>query len=97
MRQPLRVLLVEFDSDIALLMRQALERAGHQVTRCATAADALEVLRRFSPVRYLMARHTRGLLRAGSACLPIRLPGNDTGYRTGRPNSDRAPMPSCIR
>jgi PAS domain S-box-containing protein len=40
----LRLFLVEDNDDIALLVRKALERAGHQVTRCRTAADALTVL-----------------------------------------------------
>jgi len=41
MMQMLRLFLVEDDDNIALLMRRSLERAGHQVTRCRTAADAL--------------------------------------------------------
>jgi PAS domain S-box-containing protein len=40
----LHLFLVEDDDDIALLIRKSLERAGHQVTRCRTAADALIVL-----------------------------------------------------
>jgi DNA-binding response OmpR family regulator len=40
----LRLLLVEDDPDIALLMRRSLERAGHQVTWCATAGATLLVL-----------------------------------------------------
>jgi two-component system, cell cycle sensor histidine kinase and response regulator CckA len=44
MTDALRLFLIEDDDDIALLMRRALERAGHQVTRCRTAADALIVL-----------------------------------------------------
>src|SRR5438552_12631029 len=44
MAQPLRLLLVDDDDDIALLMRLTLERAGYQVTRCATAKAALLVL-----------------------------------------------------
>src|SRR5690349_82625 len=40
----LRLFLVEDNDDIALLVRKTLERAGHQVTRCRTAADALTVL-----------------------------------------------------
>ncbi len=36
--------MVEDDDDIALLVRKSLERAGHQVTRCRTGADALTVL-----------------------------------------------------
>jgi PAS domain S-box-containing protein len=42
--ESLRLFLVEDNDDIALLVRKALERAGHQVTRCRTAADALTVL-----------------------------------------------------
>src|SRR5262245_18211427 len=41
---PLHLFLVEDDDDIALLIRKSLERAGHQVTRCRTATDALIVL-----------------------------------------------------
>src|SRR5690349_5887062 len=44
MTDSLRLFLVEDDEDIALLVSRALERAGHQVTRCRTAADALIVL-----------------------------------------------------
>jgi two-component system cell cycle sensor histidine kinase/response regulator CckA len=44
MSEVLRLFLVEDDDDIALLMRKALQRAGHHVTRCRTAADALIVL-----------------------------------------------------
>jgi two-component system OmpR family response regulator len=44
MAQPLHLLLVEDDDNIAFLMRRSLERAGHQVTRCATAEAALLVL-----------------------------------------------------
>jgi PAS domain S-box-containing protein len=44
MSEPLRLFLVEDDDDFAYLMRKSLERAGHQVTACRTAADALIVL-----------------------------------------------------
>jgi PAS domain S-box-containing protein len=44
MTDPLRLFLIEDDDDIALLIRKSLERAGHQVSRCRTAADALIVL-----------------------------------------------------
>jgi PAS domain S-box-containing protein len=44
MTESLRLFLVEDDDDIALLMRKSLERAGHQVTTCRSAADALIVL-----------------------------------------------------
>ncbi len=44
MPDAMRLFLIEDDDDIALLIRKALERAGHQVTRCRTAADALIVL-----------------------------------------------------
>src|SRR5438552_2920172 len=44
MPDSMRLFLIEDDDDIALLIRKALERAGHQVTRCRTAADALTVL-----------------------------------------------------
>jgi PAS domain S-box-containing protein len=40
----LRLFLIEDDDDIALLITKGLERAGHSVTRCRTAADALIVL-----------------------------------------------------
>jgi PAS domain S-box-containing protein len=44
MTNMLRLFLVEDDDDIALLIGKSLERAGHAVTRCRTAADALIVL-----------------------------------------------------
>lgn len=44
MSEALRLFLVEDDEDFAYLMRKSLERAGHQVTVCRTAADALIVL-----------------------------------------------------
>src|SRR5262249_46804957 len=44
MSESLRLFLVEDEDDIALLIRKHLERAGHQVTFCRTAADALIVL-----------------------------------------------------
>src|SRR5262245_852984 len=44
MTETLRLFLVEDDDDFAYLMRKALERAGHEVTVCRTAADALIVL-----------------------------------------------------
>lgn len=44
MTEPLRLFLVEDNDDIALLIRKTLERAGHQVSTCRTAADALIVL-----------------------------------------------------
>ena len=44
MADSLRLFLIEDDDDIALLIRKSLERAGHQVARCRTAADALIVL-----------------------------------------------------
>src|SRR5262249_35841273 len=44
MTEALRLFLIEDDDDVALLIRMWLERAGHQVTRCRTAADALIVL-----------------------------------------------------
>ena len=44
MTEVLRLFLIEDDDDIALLIRKSLERVGHQVTRCRTAADALIVL-----------------------------------------------------
>jgi PAS domain S-box-containing protein len=40
----LNLFLIEDDDDMALLMRRCLERAGHRVKRCRTAADALIVL-----------------------------------------------------
>jgi PAS domain S-box-containing protein len=40
----LDLFLIEDDDDVALLMRRCLERAGHRVTCCRTAADALIVL-----------------------------------------------------
>ena len=44
MFEPLNLFLVEDDDDFAYLMRKSLERAGHRVTICRTAADALIVL-----------------------------------------------------
>src|SRR3954469_18994943 len=42
--ETLDLFLIEDEDAIALLMRRCLERAGHRVTRCRTAADALIVL-----------------------------------------------------
>ncbi|HZT82398.1 MAG TPA: response regulator [Gemmataceae bacterium] len=44
MTEALRLFVIEDDDDVALLIRKGLERAGHHVTRCRTAADALIVL-----------------------------------------------------
>jgi PAS domain S-box-containing protein len=44
MTDSLRLFLIENDPDIALLIRRHLERVGHNVTWCRTAADALIVL-----------------------------------------------------
>jgi signal transduction histidine kinase/DNA-binding response OmpR family regulator len=44
MKERLHVFVVEDDEASILLMRRVLERAGHQVTTCRTAADALIVL-----------------------------------------------------
>ena len=44
MSEPLNLFLVEDEDDFAYLMRKSLERAGHHVTVCRTAADALIVL-----------------------------------------------------
>src|SRR5438874_2656877 len=44
MSDALRLFLVEDDPDVSLLIRKSLERAGHQVASCRTAADALIVL-----------------------------------------------------
>jgi PAS domain S-box-containing protein len=44
MSEGLRLLVVEDDDDIALMMRKALERAQHQVTRHRTAAEAIQTL-----------------------------------------------------
>jgi PAS domain S-box-containing protein len=44
MTDSLRLFLIEDDDDVALLIRKGLERSGHQVARCRTAADALIVL-----------------------------------------------------
>ena len=44
MTESLRLFLIEDDEDIVLLLRKHLERAGHQITRCRTAADAVIVL-----------------------------------------------------
>ncbi len=42
--EQLDLFLIEDDDDITLLMRRCLERAGHRVTSCRNAADALIVL-----------------------------------------------------
>src|SRR5262245_16384186 len=42
--EQLNLFLIEDNPDIALLMRRCLERAGHRVTCCGNAADALIVL-----------------------------------------------------
>ncbi len=44
MTDRLSLFLIEDDDDIALLVRKSLQRAGHQITRCRTGADALTVL-----------------------------------------------------
>jgi PAS domain S-box-containing protein len=44
MGERLRLLLVEDDDDIALMIRKSLERAGHEVTRQRSAALALQTL-----------------------------------------------------
>jgi PAS domain S-box-containing protein len=44
MSEALRLFLIEDDEAILLLLRKSLERAGHAVTCCRTAADALIVL-----------------------------------------------------
>src|SRR5690242_5272573 len=44
MSEALRLFLVEEDDDVGLVVRKTLERAGHEVTTCRTAADALIVL-----------------------------------------------------
>jgi PAS domain S-box-containing protein len=44
MKEALQLFLIEDDDALALLIRRGLERAGHVVTRCRTAADALIVL-----------------------------------------------------
>ena len=44
MKDSLQLFLIENDDALASLVRKGLERAGHAVTRCRTAADALIVL-----------------------------------------------------
>jgi PAS domain S-box-containing protein len=44
MGETLRLFLIEDDDDVALLIRKSLERYGHEVTGCRSAADALIVL-----------------------------------------------------
>ncbi|GEM_PF-1080073 len=44
MAEQLHLFVVEDDDDFAFLMRKSLERSGHRVTLCRTAADALIVL-----------------------------------------------------
>jgi two-component system, cell cycle sensor histidine kinase and response regulator CckA len=44
MNEPFRLFVVDDNEEVAFLMRLHLERAGHDVTICRTAADALIVL-----------------------------------------------------
>src|SRR5437667_11978875 len=44
MSEALNLFLVEDEEDFAYLMKKSLERAGHHVTVCRTAADAMIVL-----------------------------------------------------
>ncbi len=44
MTERLNLFLIEDDDDIALLVRNSLQRAGHLITRCRTGADALTIL-----------------------------------------------------
>ncbi len=44
MTESLRLFVIENDDDTALLIRRHLERAGHTITRCRSADDALIVL-----------------------------------------------------
>jgi DNA-binding response OmpR family regulator/pSer/pThr/pTyr-binding forkhead associated (FHA) protein len=44
-RKSLRLLLVETDDDLPFLMRKSMERVGHQVTWCATAAEGVVAVR----------------------------------------------------
>ncbi len=44
MAESLRLFIIEDEDDFAYLMRKCLERAGHEVAICHTAADALLVL-----------------------------------------------------
>src|SRR4051812_10460999 len=44
MAESLRLFLIEDNDEMALVIRRHLERAGHRVTCCHTAADALIVL-----------------------------------------------------
>jgi two-component system OmpR family response regulator/two-component system response regulator MprA len=46
MAESLTLLLIEDDPDCASLMRDVLERAGHQVTVCGSAESALVILSR---------------------------------------------------
>jgi len=45
MTEPLRILLVEDEADFSYLMCRSLESAGHHVTVCFNATDAISVLR----------------------------------------------------
>jgi PAS domain S-box-containing protein len=44
MNDSLQLFLIEDEDDVAFVIRKTLERSGHQVTPCRTAADALIVL-----------------------------------------------------
>lgn len=55
--ESLRLFLIEDDDDIALLIRKTLERAGHRVARCRTAADAIIVVSQDSPDLIILDHH----------------------------------------
>jgi PAS domain S-box-containing protein len=57
MSESLRLFLIEDEDDIALLITRELERAGHQVTRCRSAADAIICLGQGSYDLVLLDHH----------------------------------------
>jgi PAS domain S-box-containing protein len=57
MTDTLQLFLIEDDDALALLIRKALERAGHTVTRCRAAADALIVLSHSGPYDLVLLSH----------------------------------------
>jgi PAS domain S-box-containing protein len=93
MTEPLRLFLVENDDDFALLIRKSLERVGHHVTCCRTAADALIILAQHSFDLVLLDQFLddlngldllHALAREGIAVpvLMVTVEGNDTQLAT---------------
>ena len=70
-RRPVRILLVEDDDDVRLLLTLVLKRAGYEVSATANADQALQALHRgrheFDPHRLLPAEERRTGVPGGSA------------------------------